>query len=158
MDEEKSNVQVLWQRGVLHPLLVEVMSEFGYLTIDLDEDGRPVRGVKPEPGKTVEVRSPWEDHENEGWRFRFEKPLLRKSVARYLAIEPDDVEDDQLDQMALEIAEVLAGRYLKRVDPECRWPLKSPRLLDQAGEPVPDEAVSFVHEDKAMAVWPEWSG
>ena len=30
-------------------------------------------------------------------------------------------------------------------------------MLDQAEDPVREEAVSFVHEDKAMAVWPEWS-
>ena len=145
---------MLNKKDIIIDVVDEIMTDMFFIFPDLDDDGKQIT-----EGETKEDAIHVGIHFNTDFYIHFDidRELLREMAINFLAIEPEEVDDEQLAHMACETANIIGGNYLVKVDPDHNFKLSIPEVMTSNEADMLEEGhweVSFVSDGRVMKISP----
>lgn len=146
---------ILNSEETLREVVNNIMMDMFFIFPDMDDEGLPVEKTEATKDFTdVSI------HYNSEYMlyFRIEHDILSEMAANFLGLGPDEIDIENLQATASETANIIGGNHLVEADPEQKYTLSIPQVMD-ASNAIPKEdrpwSVSFCSEDSAIIVWPQ---
>ena len=144
---------MLSNKDVLQAVVDEIMTDMFFMFQDLDDDGMPV--VDGTPGEGA-IQSQIHFFSDFCFNFVFDPAILVEMASNFMGLTPDMIEEEHLNSMASETANIIGGNYLVKIDPDHNFKLSIPEIIndvnhDGAGQ---EWSTAFVTEGRVMKIFP----
>lgn len=136
-------------KDIMYEVIESIMTDMFFLFSDIDDDGMEVK-VKENQADAVHVSIHY--NTEKFLHIAIDRPMLHEMAANFIGLAPDEIEEEHIASMALEAANILGGNYLVRIDPESKFQLSIPELLDNTNIDDCDWKIGFVSEDNTLNV------
>lgn len=136
-------------RETMYEVIESIMTDMFFLFSDIDDDGLE---VKESDNQDDAVHVGIHYNTNKFLHIAIDRPMLHEMAANFIGLAPDEIDEDHIASMALEAANILGGNYLVRIDPESKYQLSIPELLDNKDIDNCDWKIGFVSEENTLNV------
>ena len=143
---------MLSNREKLLEVVDRIMTDMFFIFPDMDDDGEQLtEGSPAEDCMQVGI------HFNTDFYLHFEidRELLAEMASNFMGLAEDDIDEEKLESMATETANIIGGNYLVKIDPDSEYSLSIPEIIDTSisEEDVPWE-ICYVTEGRVMRICP----
>lgn len=143
-------------KEVIISVIDEIMTDMFFIFPDLDDEGKKVtKGTPSDNCLHIGI------HFNTDFylHFQIDKSLLAEMATNFMGISSDEINEEHIVSMACETANIIGGNYLVRVDPQARYKLSIPEVLDPKSISNSDIlaehwVIGFVADNKVMNISP----
>ena len=143
---------ILNSKDKLLEVIDHIMTDMFFIFPDMDEEGNQItEGEASEDSIWVSI------HFNTNYYivFKMDRALLMEMASNFMGLMPDVIEEEHLESMATETANIIGGNYLVKIDPEREYKLSIPRILDDhLDESDSPWKISFVADGNTMTILP----
>lgn len=143
-------------KEIIISVIDEIMTDMFFIFPDLDDDGQQISFGEPSED-SIHVGI----HFNTDFylHFQIDRTLLAEMAVNFMGISPDELQNEHVESMACETANIIGGNYLVRVDPDATYKLSIPELLDPTKISASDKldehwTISFVADSQVMTISP----
>jgi hypothetical protein len=136
-------------KETMHDVMENIMTDMFFLFPDIDDDGQEIT-QKDNQDDAIHVQIHY--HTDSFLHIAIDRSIVHEMAANFIGLAPDEVQDSDIESMALECANILGGNYLVRIDPESKYQLSIPELI--ADRNIDDNLwkIGFVSEGATLNV------
>lgn len=136
-------------KETMYEVIESIMTDMFFLFSDIDDDGMEIK-VSENQDDAIHVGIHY--HTDKFLHIAIDRPMIHEMAANFIGLAPDEIEDEHISSMALEAANILGGNYLVRIDPESKYQLSIPELLETKDINNCYWKIGFVSEDNTLNV------
>lgn len=136
-------------RDIMYEVIEGIMTDMFFLFSDIDDDGMEIK-VKDNYPDAIHVSIHY--HTDRFLHIAVDRPMLHEMAANFIGLSPDEIQESDVQAMALEAANILGGNYLVRIDPESKYQLSIPQIIDDTNIDQCEWKIGFVSEENTLNV------